>query len=99
MSCQAKPFHRVYMLFTLHKNWKVSFLEADLMVSPLRRLIFADPDEIRDLARLGQALATSEARVLFDYSIGRGNGGLYLQLTTEQYSKLREPGCARDGRK
>jgi hypothetical protein len=97
MSCQAKPFHRVYMLFALHENWKVSFLEADLMVSPLKRLIFADPEEIRDLARLGQALATAEARVLFDYSIGRGNGGLYLQLTTEQYSKLREPGCERDG--
>jgi hypothetical protein len=97
MSCQAKPFRRVYMLFTLDKDWKVSFLEADLMVSPLKRLIFADPEKIRDLARLGQALATSEARVLFDYSIGRGNGGLYLQLTTEQYSKLREPGCERDG--
>ena len=98
MSCQAKPFHRVYMLFTLHKGWEVSFLEADLMVSPLKRLIFADPEELRDLARLGQALTTSEARILFDDSIGRGNGGLYLQLTTEQYSKLREPGCERDGR-
>ncbi len=85
------------MLFTLHKGWEVSFLEGDLMVSPLKRLIFADPEELRDLARLGQALTTSEARILFDDSIGRGNGGLYLQLTTEQYSKLRGPGCERDG--
>jgi hypothetical protein len=97
MSCQATPFHRVYMLFALHKDWKVSFLEADLMVSPLKRLIFADPEGIRELARFGQALATSDARLMFDCSIGRGNGGLYLQLTTEQYSKLREPGLQRDG--
>lgn len=89
MSLQIKPCHRVYMLFNLRKHWQVSFLEADLMVSPLKTLIFSDPEEIRDLARLGEALGTSEARALFDYSIGCGNGGLYLQLTTEQYSSLK----------
>ena len=60
------------------------------MVSPLKALRFADPEGIRDLARTGQALETSEARALFDYAIGRGAGGLYLQLTPEQYSQLRK---------
>lgn len=91
MSLQSKPFQRVYMLFALGKDWRVSFLSNDLTTSPLKTLTFADREEIRDLAHRGQALGTSEARALFDYSLGRGCGGLYLQLTPEQYSKLRKP--------
>ena len=88
MSLQTKPFQRVYMLFSLGKYWRISFLTNDLATSPLKTLTFADPEEIRDLAQRSQALGTSEARALFDYSIGRGGGGLYLQLAPEQYSKL-----------
>jgi hypothetical protein len=77
------------MLFSLGKDWRVSFLANDL--TPLKTLTFADPEEIRDLAQRSQALGTSEALALFDYSIGKGGGGLYLQLTPEQYSKLRNP--------
>ena len=87
---QVQTFRRVYMLFIFSKDWHVSFLEADLTISPLKTLIFVDPEDIRDLARRGQALETSLARALFDYSIGSGRGGAYLQLTTEQYSSLRE---------
>jgi hypothetical protein len=86
MSIQTKPFERVYMLFSPGKDWRVSFLTNDL--TPLKTLNFADPKGIRDLAQCGQGLGTSEARALFDYSIGRGGGGLYLQLAPEQYSKL-----------
>ena len=39
-------------------------------------LTFADTEGVRDLARRGLALGISEARTLFDYSIGRGGGGL-----------------------
>jgi hypothetical protein len=91
MSLQTKPFQRVYMLFALDKDWRVSFLSNDLATSPLKTLTFADREEIRDLAQRGQALGTSEARALFDYSLGRGGGGLYLQLTPEECSNLRNP--------
>ena len=84
------PHRRVYMLFNFGKDWQVSFLEADLTFSPLKALTLVDPEDIRDLARRGQALETSLARALFDYSIGSGRGGIYLQLTPEQYSTLRE---------
>ena len=76
MSLQTKPFQRVYMLFALGKDWRVSFLANDLTTSPLNTLTFADPEEIRDLAQRGQALGTSEARALFDYSLGTGGGGI-----------------------
>jgi hypothetical protein len=91
MSLQTKPFPRVYMLFALGKDWRVSFLANDLTTSPLKTLTFAGPEEIRGLAHRGQALGTSEAQALFDYSLRRGGGGLYLQLTPEQYSELRNP--------
>ena len=78
------------MLFNFGHHWHVSFLEADLTNSPLKELTFADPEDIRDLARRGHGLETSQARALFDYSIGSGRGGIYLQMTTEQYSSLRE---------
>jgi hypothetical protein len=91
MSSHAMPLRRVYMLFTLRKDWQVLFLEADLTISPLRTLTLANPEEIRELARQGEALGTSQARALLDYSLARGSGGLYLQLTLEQYSKLERP--------
>lgn len=82
---------RVYMLFTSANGWHVSFLESDLTNSPLKPLSFADSEGVRDLAQRGHALETSHARALFDYLLGRGGGGIYLQLTPEQYSKLRNP--------
>ena len=88
---QIQPFRRVYMLFRANNGWHVSFLESDLTNSPLRPLTFVDPEDVRDLARRGHALETSQARALFDYELGRGGGGIYLQLTPEQYSKLRNP--------
>ncbi len=92
MPDQVQPFRHVYMLFHLLNDWQVSFLEADLTFSPLKALTFVDPEDTRDLARRGHALTTSQARALFEYSIGSGRGGIYLQMTTEQYSSLREPG-------
>jgi hypothetical protein len=89
MSNATTPFQRVYMIFMLQRDWLVSFLNDDLTTSPLKTLTFADPEEIRQLALTGQALGTSEAQLLFDYAIGRGGGGLYLEPTPEQYSQLR----------
>jgi hypothetical protein len=91
------------MLFTLRKDWEVSFLEADLTISPLKTQTFADPEAIRELARRGRALGTSQAQALFDYSIGNGSGGFYLELTTEEYSsgmsqRQRYSGCCGSNR-
>lgn len=39
----------------------VQFLEADLKTPLPRKVTFADADKIRELARRGEALGTSEA--------------------------------------
>jgi hypothetical protein len=48
-----------------------------------------DEGKIMELALRGEAWQTSEDRQLLDYAIAKGEGGVYLRLTPEQYRKLR----------
>jgi hypothetical protein len=50
---------------------------------------FKDEGKIRELARRGEAWQTSEDRQLLDYAIAKGEGGVYLRLSPEQYARLR----------
>ncbi len=79
------------MKFVLLNGWQISFLEADLTTSLGSRLTFTDPEKIRELARHGKALMASEARTLFEYALIKGRGGIYLDLTPEQYALLKTP--------
>jgi hypothetical protein len=51
MSRYDRPSHRVYMSFFLRAGWQVQFLETDLKTPLPRKLTFADPNKIRELAR------------------------------------------------
>jgi hypothetical protein len=66
----------------------VSFLEADARTPLPRSFIFTDPEKIRELARRGEALGTSEAKQMLEYATKQGRGGLILHLTPDQYRKL-----------
>jgi hypothetical protein len=89
MSRYDRPSHQVYMYFFKRGGWQVQFLEADLKTPLPRKLTFADPDKIRELARRGEASGTSEARQMLELAIEQGRGGIYLRLTPDQYAKLR----------
>jgi hypothetical protein len=91
MSRYDRPSHRVYMSFLFRQGWQVQFLEADLKTSLPRKLTFADPEKIRELARHGEAWGTSEARQMLEHAITMGKGGAYLKLTPEQYARLKRP--------
>jgi hypothetical protein len=91
MASQTHTAHCIYMQFVLRDAWQVSFLEADLMTPVSTTLTFADWNQIRELARNGKALGTPQAQQLFECAVAMGRGGTYLQLTPEQYSKLRSP--------
>jgi hypothetical protein len=67
----------------------VQFVEADLKTPLPRQFTFKDPEKIRELAKRGEAMGTSEARQMLEYGIEVGRGGTYLRLTPEQYAKLR----------
>ena len=56
-----------------------------------QKLTFKDEGKIRELARRGEAWQTSEDRQMLDYAIAKGEGGVYLRLSPEQYARLRRP--------
>ena len=89
MSRYERPSHRVYMSFFFRSGWQVQFLEADLKTPLPRKLTFGDPDKIRELARRGEAMGTSESRQMLEHAIETGRGGVYLKLTLEQYARLK----------
>jgi hypothetical protein len=82
------------MSFFFKSGWQVQFLEADLTTALPRKLTFSDPEKVRELAKRGEAWATSQARQMLELAIEQGRGGLYLKLRAEQYSKLRQTGRA-----
>jgi hypothetical protein len=43
------------MYFFLRSGWQVQFLEPDLKTPLPKKLTFADPEKIRELARRGEA--------------------------------------------
>lgn len=89
-----RPAHRVYCSFFCRQGWQVQFTESDLKTPLPRRLTFADPDKIRQLARKGEALGDSESRQMLEAGIAVGRGGFYLLLTPKQYAKLRKPSAS-----
>ncbi len=89
MSRYDRPSHRVYMSFFFRAGWQVQFVEADLKTPLPSTLTFNEPEKIRELARCGEALGTSEARHVLEHAIKMGRGGAHLKMTPEQYRKLR----------
>jgi hypothetical protein len=64
-------------------------LEPGLETPLPKTLTFKDEGKIRELARRGEAWQTSEDRQMLDYAIAKGEGGVYLRLTPDQYARLR----------
>ena len=79
---------RVYASFQCRKGWHVSFLESYLKTSLRRKLTFADPQKIVELAERGGADMNLESKAMLAQGIETGRGGVWLQLTQEQYDRL-----------
>jgi hypothetical protein len=91
MSRYTKSNHKVFMQFVRREVWHVTFLEPGLERPLPKTLTFRDEGKIRELARRGEAWGDSESRQMLDYAIAKGEGGVYLRLSPEQYAKLRRP--------
>jgi hypothetical protein len=80
---------RVYASFQQRQGWHVSFLEPDLKTSLRKHLTFASEKKIVELATRGGADLNLESRASIDHGIAIGRGGFYLNLTDEQYLRLK----------
>jgi hypothetical protein len=80
---------RVYASFQCRKGWYVQFLECDLKTSLRRTVTFASEDKLIEMAERGKANLNLESRAAIRHGIETGRGGFYLNLTHEQYSRLK----------
>ena len=80
---------RVYMSFQDRKGWHCQFLEADLKTSLPRQLHFKSPNKIVELVQRGGGFPDQESRLMLEQGIEKGRGGVFLNLTSEQYGKLK----------
>ena len=81
--------HRVYMSFMARNGWHCQFLEEDLKTSLPKKLAFLSQDRMIELARRGGAVLNLETEQAIRHGIEIGRGGIWLNLTEEQYRKLK----------
>lgn len=77
------------MSFFLSHGWVCGFLEEDLKTSAGRRRTFATSEKVRELIQRTETKMDLAARQALDHAIEKGRGGVFLNLTDEQYTKLK----------
>ena len=80
--------HRVYMSFMCRNGWLCQFLEEDLKTSLPRKVILGSQEKVREMARRGGAAMSLDVLQALDHGIEIGRGGIWLELSDEQYQKL-----------
>lgn len=87
--CRSPEIHRVYMYYMYRTSWMCQFLEEDLKTPLPRRLYFRGPEKIRSIVEKVGNFANLQDRQALDYGLEIGRGGVWLQLTEEQYRRLK----------
>ena len=80
--------HRVYMSFMFRNGWLCQFLEEDLKTPLPRRVTLSTQEKVREIARRGGAAMSLDVLQALDHGIEIGRGGIWLELSDEQYQKL-----------
>lgn len=88
--CDAgKKSHRVYMAFQSQNGWHCQFLEQDLKTSLPVSLNLVRREKLFDIAARGGYRLNLEGRQAMQRAIDMGRGGIWLELTGDQYRKLK----------
>ena len=83
---------RIYMSFMLRAGWHCQFLEEDLKTSLPRKVTLDSRAKLLELAERGGSNLNLEGRQALDHGIENGRGGMWLDLSEEQYAKLKKVG-------
>jgi hypothetical protein len=86
---EAAPRRKVYMYFMLNRRWQCQFLEEDLKTPLPHRISFAHEAKLFEMAERGGYPLNLEGRQAIEHAIQNGRGGIWLDLSREQYEKLR----------
>lgn len=79
------------MYYMFRESWMCQFLEEDLKTPLPKRFHFRSPEKIRAIVEKVGSFANLQDRQALDYGLGIGRGGVWLQLTEEQYLRLKIP--------
>jgi hypothetical protein len=78
----------VYFRFVRGQSWDCQFLEEDLKTVLPRRLSLKDSRKLFQIAERGGVSMNPGAKFKIQRAIDEGRGGIWLELTDEQYRKL-----------
>lgn len=84
-----KPPHRVYMHFQTRSGWHCQFLEEDLKTPIRKKLNLVAPETLFEIAERGGYRLNLDGRQAMQRAIDMGRGGIWLELTEEQYRRLK----------
>ena len=98
LKCKAPGMHRVYMYYILREYWMCQFLEEDLKTPLPGRLHFKSAEKVRAIVDKVGNFANLQDRQALDYGLETGRGGVWLQLTDEQYMRLKVQGSGVQGK-
>lgn len=77
------------MHFMFRKAWLCQFLEEDLKTPLRRKVMFEDEKKIWEMAKRGGFTLNVSGRREIEEALRKRRGGIWLELTPEQYAKLR----------
>lgn len=89
-AAEAARKKRIYMHFMFRKRWLCQFLEEDLKKPLPRKVMFKADAKIWEMAKRGGFTLNISGRREIEEAIRKRRGGIWLELTPEQYAKLRE---------
>ncbi|HEX4066523.1 MAG TPA: hypothetical protein VHZ09_10915 [Acidobacteriaceae bacterium] len=79
----------MYMHFQTQSGWHCQFLEQDLKTPLSKKLNLVRQERLFDIAEHGGYALNLEGRQAMQRAIDMGRGGIWLELTEEQYRRLK----------
>lgn len=79
------------MHFQTQSGWHCQFLKEDLKTPLARRLNLVCQDKLFEIAERGGYILNLEGRQALQQAIDKGRGGIWLELSDDQYRRLK--GC------
>ena len=89
---------RVFLQFSFRQGWYCQFLEEDGKTPLPRTVMLEDQRKLFELVKRGGFTLNISGRQEIEEAIRKKGGGVWLELTPEQYAKLRQP-AGKDGGK
>jgi hypothetical protein len=77
------------MSFMSRSGWHCQFLEEDLKTPLPKKLAFETESKMLALAKRGGATFDEKTESAIQHGISIGRGGIWLNLTDEQYRRLK----------